>query len=280
MSFFKGRIVAIATKHQKETAIAPILENELGLQCITPTGIDTDTLGTFTGEVKREDDIIATLRKKCMMAMEVSGLDLAVASEGSFGAHPSSFFAQADDELIMLFDKKNNIEIIERELSLETNFSASEINSVENLLDFAQKVGYPSHGIILKRAKNDFAGIIKENKTLDELVANYHIIKNAANLAFAETDMRAMNNPTRMKVIAKATQRLVQKIKSTCPACSTPGFGVVESQKGLPCEVCGLPTKSTLKHVYRCQKCNYQQEKRYPYDKKTENPQFCDFCNP
>ena len=65
-----------------------------------------------------------------------------------------------------------------------------------------------------------------------------------------------------------------------CPKCNTPGFGVVETVKGLPCEMCGLPTRSTLKHIYRCQKCNYQIAKEFPFDKRVESPQFCDYCNP
>lgn len=106
MIFFKGRKVVIATKHKKEEVIAPILEKELGLICITPIGLDTDKLGTFSGEVEREDDPITTLRKKCMMAIEASGIDVAIANEGSFGGHPTVFFAHADDELVMLVDKK------------------------------------------------------------------------------------------------------------------------------------------------------------------------------
>ncbi len=280
MIFFKGRKVVIATKHKKEEVIAPILEKELGLICITPIGLDTDKLGTFSGEVEREDDPITTLRKKCMMAIEASGIDVAIANEGSFGGHPTVFFAHADDELVMLVDKKNDIEIIERELSLDTNFNGAEINSVDKLIEFANRIGLPSHGIILKKAKNNHSVIIKVNRSIEELVENYNFIKNADNLAYAETDMRAMYNPTRMKVIAKATERLVIKIKSLCPKCNTPGFGVVETVKGLPCEMCGLPTRSTLKHIYRCQKCNYQIAKEFPFDKRVESPQFCDYCNP
>ena len=280
MIFFKGRKVVIATKHKKEEVIAPILEKELGLICITPIGLDTDKLGTFSGEVEREDDPITTLRKKCMMAIEASGIDVAIANEGSFGGHPTVFFAHADDELVMLVDKKNDIEIIERELSLDTNFNGAEINSVDKLIEFANRIGFPSHGIILKKAKNNHSVIIKVNRSIEELVENYNFIKNADNLAYAETDMRAMYNPTRMKVIAKATERLVIKIKSLCPKCNTPGFGVVETVKGLPCEMCGLPTRSTLKHIYRCQKCSYQMENEFPFDKRVESPQFCDYCNP
>jgi len=92
--------------------------------------------------------------------------------------------------------------------------------------------------------------------------------------------MRAMYNPSRMRTIAKATEKLVQKIKSLCPECGTPGFGVVETENGLPCSMCSVPTRSTLKHIYRCQKCTFQMDKKYPFDKQVEDPQYCDFCNP
>ena len=280
MDFFKGRKVVIASKHKKEEVIAPIFEKELGLICVIPKGLDTDRLGTFSGEVEREDDPVTTLRKKCQMAIEATGINVAIANEGSFGAHPTIFFVHADDELIMLMDKENGIEIIERELSLETNFDGTEVKSAYELVAFANKIGFPSHGVILKKAKNNLSGIIKESSSIEELIENYHIIKNADHSAYAETDMRAMYNPTRMKLIAKVTEKLVSKIKSSCPYCKIPGFGVVDAVKGLPCEMCGLPTRSTLKHIYRCHKCNFIVEKEFPFNKRKEDSQHCDFCNP
>ena len=280
MDFFKGRKAVIATKHKKEEVIAPILENELGLICVTIKELDTDKFGTFSGEIERVGDPVTILRKKCLMAIETSGINVSVANEGSFGSHPTIFFARADDELIMLLDKENDIEIIERELSLETNFDGTEVKSVDGLLAFANKIGFPSHGIIIKKGKENFTGIIKESRTIDELIINYEILKNTDGSAYAETDMRAMYNPSRMRTIAKATEKLVQKIKSLCPECGTPGFGVVETENGLPCSMCSVPTRSTLKHIYRCQKCTFQMDKKYPFDKQVEDPQYCDFCNP
>jgi hypothetical protein len=280
MGFFKGKKAIIATKHKKEEVISPILENQLGLLCVTHKGLDTDLLGTFSGEVERLDDPISTLRKKCQMAIEVSGINVAIASEGSFGAHPSIFFASADDEFVMLMDRENGIEVIEKELSLETNFDGTDIKSVDELIEFASKIGFPSHGIILKKAKRNFKGIIKESQSINKLIENYQIIKNADGSAYAETDMRAMHNPTRMKVIAKATEKLVCKINSLCPSCNIPGFGVVGEKKGLPCQICGLPTRSMLKHIYCCYRCNFQMDKVFPFEKQVEDPQYCDFCNP
>lgn len=280
MDFFKGREAVIATKHRKEEAIAPLLEKELGLVCLVPEGLNTDILGTFSGVVERVDDPITTLRRKCQMAIDATGISLAIANEGSFGPHPTLFFAHADEELIMLMDKENGIEIIERELSSITNFDGTDLKSMDELIAFANIIGFPSHGIILKKGKNVFTDIIKENGTFDELIKNYHKIKNDDGYAYAETDMRAMYNPTRMEIIAKAAQKLVNKIKSLCPTCSTPGFGVTESISGLPCEMCGLPTRSVHKHIFRCQKCNFQRIIEYPFGKQLEDPQFCDFCNP
>ena len=97
---------------------------------------------------------------------------------------------------------------------------------------------------------------------------------------FAETDMRAMNNPSRMHVIESCTQKLIDKINSQCPSCKMPGFGVREVLSGLKCSQCGAPTRSTLVHIYICEHCTYRQEKEFPHGKKEEDPMYCDYCNP
>ena len=121
--WFKGRRLLIATRHGKEAVIAPVLEEALGVRCIVPDNYDTDRFGTFTGEIPRAHDPVGTARLKCETAMDEYGLDLAVASEGSFGAHPSISFVPCNEELLVLIDRRNNLEIIARELSLETNMA-------------------------------------------------------------------------------------------------------------------------------------------------------------
>ena len=78
----KGRTLVIATKHHKEKVIAPLLERELGVNCIVAQNFDSDILGTFTGEVERFFDALTTAKNKCLMAMESNNCDLAIASEG------------------------------------------------------------------------------------------------------------------------------------------------------------------------------------------------------
>lgn len=280
MEIFEGRKLVIATKHKKESVIGPILEKNLGVECFVPDDFDTDALGTFTGEIERKDGPIETVRKKCLLAMEQNNCDLGIASEGSFGPHPTIFMAHADDEFLIFIDKKNNLEIIVRELSLDTNFNAATINSFQNLVSFVKNTGFPEHAVILKIAEKEVTSIVKGIQSWELLEKSFHTLSVSNSLVVAETDMRAMFNPTRMKVIEKATQKLVEKIKSVCPKCITPGFGVVNLIAGLPCEWCGSPTKSTKSHIYHCQKCQFELEKMYPNNKEKEDPMYCDYCNP
>lgn len=277
---FEGRTLFIATKHQKEKVIAPILEKELGVKCWVHPSFDSDVFGTFSGEIERGDYPLTTARKKCQTAMDIYNCDLALASEGSFGSHPSAFFIPADDEILILIDHKNELEIKIREISTETNFGGLEVSTEKELLAFSHSVGFPSHGLILKKAENDLSEIKKGIINSDILLEAFNYFMSKSKSVWVETDMRAMYNPKRMQVIEKATLKLVKSIKSLCPECHSPGFGIHEAKKGLPCQLCGLPTNTTLSYVYACHKCFHEKEEIYPSQKTSEDPKYCDFCNP
>ncbi|MFE3846752.1 DUF6671 family protein [Flavobacterium sp. LB3P45] len=277
---FKDRKLLIATKHHKEKVIAPIFEKGLGVHCFVPEKYDSDIFGTFSGEVERKNTALETVKAKCLAAMEEFDCDLAIASEGSFGSHPSIFFAQADDEFLIFIDKKNDLEIIARELSLDTNFYGAAISNKEMLADFANKVQFPSHAIILRSKKDSLIGISKGITTRNQLDDSFQYIMSVYGSVYAETDMRALHNPTRMGVLKIAAQKLLETIKTECPSCSTPGFSITDVKQGLPCSWCSSPTSSTLSFIYTCNKCLYSSEKMYPHQKTIEEPGFCDSCNP
>lgn len=277
---FAGRKVLIATKHKKELVMAPILEKELAISWFVSDQFDTDSLGTFSGEIERTDDALTTLRNKCFLAAKAAQSDLVVASEGSFGGHPSIFFAHANQELVMLKDFKNDLEIVAKEISLETNFNGQKILTETDLLTFAKKVNFPSHALILKNAEANFSIIYKGIQSESILLEKFHFILKNQDFAYVETDMRAMYNPSRMKVIEKATWQLIEKIKSLCPTCQTPGFDIVDAVSGLPCELCKSPTRSTLYYVYQCKKCEFSSKKMFPRNITHEDPTYCDTCNP
>lgn len=276
----KGRKLVIATMHHKEKVIAPLLERALGVKCIVAKNFDSDILGTFTGEIERTVDPLTTARNKCLMAMELNNCDLAIASEGSFGAHPGIGFIHADDEILLLIDKKNNLEISVRELSIETNFNGQEVKTEEQLIKFAENAKFPTHGLIIRKSDGDSSEIIKGITNWEALKNSFKEIKRKYGTAYIETDMRAMYNPTRMKVIAKATQKLIDKINSCCPSCNIPGFGVTKVKPGLPCSLCGFPTQSSLAYEYKCKSCNFIDELIFPHGKEKEDPTYCNNCNP
>lgn len=277
---FEGRRLVIATKHGKEAVLAPILERELGVLCFTMPQFDSDIFGTFSGEVERLDDAVLTARLKCEKAMEMAQCDLAIASEGSFGSHPSFYFLPADDEVILLLDKKHDAFFSARELSIDTNFNAAEISTFDELIDFAKRSKFPTHALILRKSRTNCENIIKGITDWPILKESFEKLIIGSYSLFVETDMRAMHNPSRMKVISIAAEKLVETLKSTCPSCHFPGFSVVKMKEGLRCELCQFPTRSIISHIYTCQKCLETKEILYPNQKMAEDPAFCDYCNP
>ena len=278
--FFEGRTLVIASMHRKEEVLKPLLEQGLGITVQVAEGLNTDLLGTFSGEIARLADPLTTARKKCELAMKLTGCDLVLASEGSFGPHPAAFFLPANEEWLLLVDRKNNLEIHARHLSLETNFSGQEFHSIEELEAFASKAGFPSHGLILRRSKDELEGLLKGITDPDQLrTAALQLLENQGS-GYIETDMRAMFNPSRMKVIGETAQLLLQKLNSHCPSCQLPGFAVTSSESGLPCSLCGTPSSAALAHLLVCSQCQHQEKVLFPHGKKTEDPQYCQVCNP
>lgn len=179
-----------------------------------------------------------------------------------------------------MIDKKNNLEIISREISTQTNFNGKIIKTETELLDFAQQIQFPSHGLILRKSKSENTEIRKGITNIETLISVFRSMNSKYQSVFVETDMRAMYNPTRMTVIETATKKLIQKIQSVCPECNMPGFGITDSKSGLKCDLCGTPTRSILSYIYQCEHCGFSKEEMYPKKKQTEDPMYCDRCNP
>jgi hypothetical protein len=157
------------------------------------------------------------------------------------------------------------------------------VKSFSSLEEFANRIGFPAHGIIIKQFVNgEQKSVFKDISRLENLK---HLFENDLKQQDSykievETDMRAHRNPSRMKVIAKAGEKLVEALKSNCPKCNTIGFSAVDSRPGLKCRNCGMPTRSTYYHIYKCKACEFTENRYFPNGKETEDPMYCDFCNP
>jgi len=282
IDIFKNRKIVIATKHEKEKVIAPILKKELGVDALVPENFDSDRFGTFTGEIKRSGTQLEAARKKALYAMELTGLDLAIASEGSFDKSELTPYLSSNLELVLLIDKKNGYEIRGHYENLKTNVFGDYVRSVDEALSFAKKINFPEHGIILRKNKSRKIGIEKGIHSEEMLIK---AVKNAlakpfSRRVFLEADLRAHRNPTRMQAIKKATKDLIKNIRSECPRCKSPGFTPVDIEKGLPCVACGTPTEIPIYEIYSCQKCQYNEKVQAKDFNKKAGAEHCHHCNP
>ncbi len=278
---FCDRIAVIATMHHKEFAIAPILQVSLGVSVTVPQDFDSDLFGTFTRDIDRPANQVETAKLKAEKALELVNADLAIASEGSFFPHPMLGIPY-NREIVLLLDQKHNFTVYGECLSADTNFRHREISSYEQAYDFALKVGFPDHAIVLMSDANTSA-----KETMYKGINSEALLKESVDALLRqspqihiETDMRSLYNPTRMSNIAKATEDLVRKLQQLCPNCNFVNFDVVKRLKGLPCELCGLPTQVTRANVYRCDRCQFQQEVLFPNAIQIADPMYCSYCNP
>ncbi|GAA6619121.1 DUF6671 family protein [Scytonema sp. NUACC26] len=281
---FNNRVAVLATKHHKEKEIAPILRQELGVEVIVPQDFDTDCFGTFTRDVKRTGTQIEAARLKAETVLSLTNETLALASEGTFSPHPSNPFVPCNQEIIIFLDRTNELKIIGQSVTIETNFSHRVIKSIEEAHEFAEKVGFPEHAVVVMvhPAPENREEIIKGINTTEQLVEAVAFALNQSKTGeiSIETDMRALYNPTRMKNIARATYDLIQKIRNACPNCDFPGFDVFSRKKGLPCAYCHSPTELTLAVTYKCQKCRFFKDVMFPDGIQEADPSLCNYCNP
>ncbi len=249
---FGDRLVVIATMHRKELAIAPIVQTSLGVKVTVPQDFNSDLFGTFTRDIDRPANQVETAKLKAEKSLELIEADLAIASEGSFFPHPMLGIPY-NREIVFLLDQKHNFTVYGEFLSTDTNFRHQEISSYEQAYDFALKVGFPDHAIVLMQDATTSAkeAIYKGITSEDLLKESVHELLKQSPQIHIETDMRSLYNPTRMNNIAKATEDLVRKLQQLCPNCGFVNFDVVERRKGMSCELCGLPTQVTRAHIYR-----------------------------
>lgn len=273
---YLGRRAAFFTQHGKEKVVAPTLEAALGCKVSHVTGYDTDLLGTFTRDIPRAGSQIEAARKKARLGMELSGLSLGLASEGSFGPDPMVGTFPWNVEFLILIDDGRGLEVVGVAQG-EANFSHLLTDDWAAAKAFAKQAGFPAHHLVVRPESEYDPRIRKGIAAWAELEAVFAwaLAESANGRVFVETDVRAHANPTRMDNIRLAAEDLVKKLCSLCPACGTPGFWIVERVDGLPCEACGAPTRETRAEVHGCVKCAHR-ETRERADRQYADPGRCD----
>jgi ribosomal protein L37E len=277
--------VALATRHGKERALAPLLEARLGVQVVLAEGVDTDRFGTFTREVPRPGGALEAARAKAEAALAACpAARFGLASEGSFGAHPHLPFVPGGHELVLLRERGGGLEVVGEHLTAETNFAHARAASLEEARAFARRAGFPSHALVVAACEGGepaphralYKGVCRP-LALERTV---RVVLGACGEAHLETDMRAHLNPTRMRAIARAGRALVRRARTLCPACGRPGFGVLSLLPGRPCADCGRPTRLVREERWGCGGCGLQRGRVPPGGEAPAPPGACDGCNP
>ena len=280
---YTGRTVALATKHGKERQIAPPLSEVLDMSLCVPDMIDTDLLGTFTGEVPRQGSPTEVVLQKARMGMYLSKLSLGLANEGSFGPHPEMPMLIADTELLLFVDDERNIQVQEVLVSEDVVAGQCTACSIDELTQFLVRTQFPSHGLIVRPQGIVLSEHIVKGITDSEVLkqAITHCVSlSPERLAHIETDLRAHMNPTRQRVIARLAERLARRLTQLCPSCGTPGWGIVDVARGLPCEWCGEATDFVHEYIYGCPLCSHHERAQRTDGIRCAPAAQCAFCNP
>ncbi len=270
--------IAVGTRHGKEKQFAPPFEAVLGARLVTPPDLDTDRFGTFSGEIARTATASDTARAKARLAMEVSGLPYGLASEASYGPLPGVGI-QGHEELVVFVDDSHGIEVFVGE---RTTVVPGHCNRVADLADLPPHVaaGLPTQALIVRPSAAGQPGHVVKGIT-DRQLLNTAITAaaqhSADGLALIEPDLRAHHNPSRRLVLHRLADTLARRLATRCPACSTPGFGRVDSERGLPCRDCETPTDAIRNEIHACPTCSHRVAVAVT---ATADPAWCPQCNP
>ncbi len=283
-SVYAGSCIILTTKHAKSLAIAPPFLEKLEASVLEYV-VDTDKLGTFSGERERPGTALECARRKCEWSLHKLGgkVEFALASEGSFGPHPSMPFLPCDHEILYFIDCKRGFHLHLSHLSEKTNYRVQSLDSLEKLQKFAKDAQFPSHALILRPhnrgVKEPIFKGLNSPEALEE--AFKECLKYSSDgKVWVETDMRAQFNPLRMGVIGDLAARLCEQLQTYCPKCESPGWGRVRQEKGLKCSWCGLKTDLIESEILGCVKCDYQEKVQRSDGIKEADPSNCQYCNP
>ena len=278
---YAGRRICLTTLHGKERALARPFA--LGLAAsLELSACDTNTLGTFSGEVERAGDALSTCRRKAMLGLEATGLRQGLASEGSFGPHPALPLLPVGQELLVFVDLDRQLTVVEQRLEWRTNYGQILLEPGEDPTPWLRRVGFPAHGVLARPATVDggpWQKDLLDSAALLDALASCRL-RDPQGRVWLETDMRAHRNPTRMRSIRRLGVALVRRLATPCPACAAPGWGLVDTEAGLPCGWCGAATTLTAIEVWGCQGCGHRQHRPRRDGLMQADPGQCPRCNP
>lgn len=260
--------VVLCSKHEKAKVIAPYL-SKLGFTLQETKDFDTDTLGTFSGEIERTLTPLEAALRKAKEACQLSGADYGMGSEGSFGGGPMPGIVNWNEEILCFYQASTERTIFAKAANA-THVQNLDADSYDDLRLALKE--HPGQHWILREDQQLLKGLSE-----DDLLKLHSEDKLLFPLTL-EPDLRAMHCPERQTIIAKAAEDLVERLQALCPQCEAPDFVIKEAKDGLACGLCSLPTKQIKEYVKICSECEFREV--IPSEKSQGDPTFCDYCNP
>lgn len=276
---YAGQRATLVTLHQKDRVLAPLLEASLGMTLDTLRDVDTDALGTFTREVPRHGSQLEAARRKAQLAVEHSGGPIGLGSEGSLIPGPLGL-GSWNVEYVLMLDIAQGLEIVGRAQGPSLHCHGV-VASRTDLRAFAELAEFPAHALVLRPDGPDATSVVKGLADWDSLTAAFDEVQRLSprGQVFAEHDLRADRHPTRMRMIARAGEDLVERLRTPCAACRWPGFGWSSTLRGLSCAACGTATEVPYADRYSCVRCPYSETRRRA-GPAAADPARCPRCNP
>ena len=272
--------IALTTKHDKLRLIKPAFDEYVGCE-LFEVNLDTDQLGTFSGEIERHAPPRETAIHKARLGMRETGSLIGIASEGSVGPDPVVPFIHSNIEHLVLVDDQNGIVISEIHRSFEITAATITAAPDQDLTSFLEKADFPNHALIVRPNTQIKSNCIKGVNDLEQLQEAIAISSKLSPNGFVviESDLRAMHSPSRQRNIEEVATLLAKRVSQLCPNCQMPGWGRVGYEKGLNCSECELENPDAIRQEkLGCVKCDHVDLGNVIAS--VLDPAQCHFCNP
>jgi hypothetical protein len=257
---YAGTVIGLATIHAKERAVAAPFRRVLGAEVVAAPGVDTDTLGTFSGEIARPASPVEVTDMKARMTFAAMDVDCSLASEGSYGPIHRVPLKAGGMELLTFIDRKRGVRVTETLITHRSNWRMLYFRAGEDerIVRELAALGFPEYGVFVMQ-NDDWLTVVKDLATVKDVVAavNRTARISADGRSLLIPDMRAHRNPLRMQLIRAVAWRLARRLTGLCPRCAAPGFGHIDSRRGLPCEACGEATHWIHFEIDGCSGCGH-----------------------
>jgi hypothetical protein len=228
--------------------------------------------------------MLDALRGKVQQARALTTSRFVVVSEGSFGAAGGFECLAHNVELLLLHDADTGAEIVEEYNTYDTNYATAQLNSLDQLSTFLERISFGSHALVLYPAGVPLlTGVVQKGITergVAERLFEQALSQSPHRAVTVMSDMRAHCNPTRMAAIRACGELLAQRLSTPCPRCRSGGFGLVATIPGLPCGVCGAPTSRSRGERHACPFCGKSCKRPRADGRTFADAAECGECNP